>query len=221
MTKIVIAGATGLVGGIVAQKLGGTDSALHLLVRRELVVPVGAAKHHVGAIETWPEIIEDIRPDITISCLGTTMRLAGSKAAFAAVDRDLVLNFARSAFAVGARSMISVSSVGASSNSSNFYLATKGKTDKALQQIGFDSVNILRPGLLRGERGGERRIGERIGIMLSPFADLALQGGLRRYRSISANEVAQAICVLAAATQPGFHVHENDAIIALSDQWQG
>ncbi len=220
MSKIVIAGATGLVGGIVAQKLANTDSELHLLMRNGLAVPVDGAKQHIGAIETWPKMVKDIRPDIAISCLGTTMKQAGSQAAFAAIDHDLVLNFARAAFAAGARHMISVSSVGASSNSSNFYLATKGKTDKALEQIGFSSVNILRPGLLRGERGGERRIGERIGIMLSPLADLALQGSLRRYRSISANDVAQAICALAGATHPGFRVHENEAIITLSSQWQ-
>jgi uncharacterized protein YbjT (DUF2867 family) len=221
MTKIVLAGATGLVGNLVAHKLSATDGELHVLTRRKLAVPIDRVEQHICETETWPEIIEAIRPDIAISCLGTTMRLAGSQAAFAAVDNDLVLSFANAAFAAGARNMISVSSVGASSNSNNFYLATKGKADRALEQIGFDSVNILRPGLLRGERGGDRRIGERIGIMLSPLADLALLGGLRRYRSISANEVAQAICSLVATTQPGFHVHENDAIMALSDQWQG
>jgi uncharacterized protein YbjT (DUF2867 family) len=220
MAKIIIAGATGLVGNLVAHKLALTDVDLHLLTRRKLDAPIDSAKQHIGATDTWAGIIKDIRPDIAISCLGTTMRLAGSKSAFAAIDHDLVLNFANAAFTAGARRMISVSSVGASPTSSNFYLATKGKADRALEQVGFDRLDIIRPGLLRGERGGERRVGEQLGIMLSPLADLIMQGGLRRYRSISASDVAQAISALTLVKQLGFHTHENEAIIKLSGIWQ-
>jgi uncharacterized protein YbjT (DUF2867 family) len=220
VTRIVLAGASGLVGGFVAKRLEGTDVVLHLITRRSLNPPIPRAVHHVGATETWAQQIGEIRPDVAISCLGTTMRQVGSQAAFSAVDHDLVIAFAQASFAAGARHMISVSSVGAAPDSRNFYLGTKGKTDNELGLIGFDTVDVLRPGLLRAERRGARRMGERIGILLSPFSDLLLHYRLRRYRSIAATEVADAICTLAMQDRSGFRAHENDSILKLARQWR-
>lgn len=95
--------------------------------------------------EQWGELVAAERPAIFISCLGATIRQAGSRAAFRAVDHDLVLAAARAAKKGSARQAIVVSSVGASAKAGNFYLRTKGETEDGLRALGFERLDILRP----------------------------------------------------------------------------
>ena len=217
MKRIVIAGATGLIGKQLVVALAGQEGVeTHILVRRKTErVPTGVIVHEAAATN-WPTEVTAIKADVAISCLGTTMRTAGSKAAFRAVDFDLVADFASTAKAAGARHMIAVSSVGASDKASNFYLKTKGEAEAAMAHMGFDRVDFLRPGLLTGGERPESRPGESFAIMLAPLTDLLMVGGLSRYRSIPAQVVAQAIANLALTGGQGKHIHENDAIRTLA-----
>lgn len=212
--KILIVGATGLIGGLLIRKLvgQGADQNLHLLLRRPYREDVGKAKVHVQLQENWPATIAKIKPDIAISCLGSTMKKAGSKEEFAAVDRDLVGAVATAAKAAGARQFIAISSTMADSSASSFYLKTKGEAEDLLRAQHFDRLDIIRPGLLRGERVGDNRLGESLAIAASPILDMLLHGKLRRYRSILASDVADAIIALMGKNAPGTYVHENDAI---------
>ena len=217
MTKqLILAGASGLIGRKVVSLLAGFGFEVHVLTRRILDdMPTGITQH-VANIAEWPDRIAGLKPDVAISCLGTTWNKSGrSEAAFRAVDLELVLAFAAAAQKAGARHMISVSSVGASAKSAGFYLRTKGEAEDGLKQLGFERLDFLRPGLLVGERGGERRLGERVGIMLSPLTDALLHGPLTRYRSIDSQAVALAIANLAANGGQGTFIQENDAITAL------
>ena len=215
--KILIVGATGLIGGLLTRNLvaRGADKLLHLLLRRPYREDVGIAKVHVQLQENWPATIAKIKPDIVISCLGSTMKKAGSKAEFAAVDRDLVGAVAAAARAAGAKQFISISSTMADSSASSFYLKTKGEAEDLLRAQSFDRLDIIRPGLLRGERTNENRLGESLAIAASPLMDLLLHGKFRRYRSILASDVAAAIEVLMANSAPGAYVHENDDVWAM------
>ena len=212
--KILIVGATGLIGGLLTRKLveQGRDRQLHLLLRRPYREDVGKAKIHVQLQENWPATIDRIKPDIAISCLGSTMKKAGSKAEFAAVDRDLVGTVASAAKAAGARQFIAISSTMADSSASSFYLKTKGEAEDLLRAQHFDRLDIIRPGLLRGERSNDNRLGESLAIAASPLMDLLLHGRFRRYRSILASDVAAAILALIGKKDPGTFVHENDAV---------
>ena len=212
--KILIVGATGLIGGLLTRNLveQGRGKALHLLLRRPYRQDVGKAKVHVQLQENWPATIARIKPDIVISCLGSTMKKAGSKAEFAAVDRDLVGAVAAAAKAAGAQQFISISSAMADSSASSFYLKTKGEAEDLLRAQKFDRLDIIRPGLLRGERTNENRLGESLAIAASPVMDMLLHGKFRRYRSILASDVAAAIELLMAEDEPGTYVHENDAV---------
>ena len=140
------------------------------------------------------------------------MKKAGSKAEFAAVDRDLVGAVAAAAKAAGAQQFISISSAMADSSASSFYLKTKGEAEDLLRAQKFDRLDIIRPGLLRGERTNENRLGESLAIAASPVMDMLLHGKFRRYRSILASDVAAAIELLMAEDEPGTYVHENDAV---------
>ena len=177
--RALLIGATGLVGQAVARC--GHALPLTLLARR----PVEAgASHRVVTADPgeWAEIIAAERPGILISCLGTTIRQAGSQDAFRAVDHDLLLACARAAKVAGTAHMIAVSSVGAAAHSANFYLRTKGEVEEALRALNFLRLDLMRPGLLTGDRRGPKRIGEGLAMLAAPLTDALLHGSLRRYR---------------------------------------
>lgn len=217
MKRIILAGASGLVGRQVAQQLSNeSDVELHAILRREDADFPSAVTQHVGAASDWPSLIDTLDAEVAISCLGTTIRTAGSRDAFRAVDHDLALAFAKAATKAGANHMIAVSSVGASAKAGNFYLKTKGQTEDKLRALGFGRLDIIRPGLLTGGSRPDSRPGEAIGIMLAPFTDLLMLGPMTRYRSTPSAKVAQAIAALALGGGQGQHIHENDAIRALA-----
>jgi uncharacterized protein YbjT (DUF2867 family) len=210
--RIVMIGATGLVGSLAVPRLLAQAWSVEALLRR----PTGRVdpgwREHVAAPDEWPRLLASLDAEAAVSALGTTMRQAGSEDAFRAVDHDMVVGFARGAAAAGARRMIVVSSVGADPGSSNFYLRTKGEMERVLAAIGFERLDILRPGLLRGARGGDRRLGERIGIALSPLVNLVLRGSLDRFAAIDADIVAGAIVGALRQSERGVYRHENRGI---------
>ncbi|WP_428627851.1 NAD-dependent epimerase/dehydratase family protein [Sphingopyxis sp.] len=216
MFKVMLVGATGMVGDAVVNNSG--SGSMTILARRGPRDPY-PQRHRsiVRPTEDWATIIAEDKPDILINCLGTTIRQAGSQAAFRAVDHDLVLAVAAATKQAGAAQMISVSSVGASAQSRNFYLKTKGETEGVLRNLGFDRLDLIRPGLLLGDRPGPPRLGEGIATIAAPFTDALLRGSLRRYRSIQGGVVAAAIAALVGQGGSGVHIHENDAIRALAD----
>lgn len=210
--RIALIGATGLTGRSLVPLLMN-DHALHLLGRR----PSGfAVNETVAPVEDWPSKIGPAPVDVAISALGTTWAKSGSWRAFAAVDHDAVLAFAGAARRAGARQFLTISSVGADPASRNGYLAVKGRVERALAEVGFDRLDILRPGLLRGPRGPDRRRGERLGILFSPLTNLVLQGRLDRFAAIDAAVVAGAIASLVGESGNGVFVHHSREIRRLA-----
>jgi uncharacterized protein YbjT (DUF2867 family) len=216
MAKIILAGATGLVGNALANILCRSGHELHIIGRRHIDGMTGNVHQHIAPTPEWPALTAGIKADVAISCLGTTMKQAGSKAAFAAVDLDLVLAFAQAAKQGGARQMMAVSSTMALPDSNNFYLKTKGQAEQGINDLKFDRIDFMRPGLLRGDRNGPTRPGEMVGALISPLTDMLLMGSLRKYRSISADSVARAMANLVSAQERGRFIHENDAILSLA-----
>jgi uncharacterized protein YbjT (DUF2867 family) len=210
--RVAMIGATGLVGKLAAPRLLAQGCIVEALLRRPGGFVHPGWREHVAAPEEWPGLVASLGAEAAVSALGTTMRQAGSEAAFRAVDHDMVVGFACAAAAAGARRMIVVSSVGADPASANFYLRTKGEMERALTAIGFERLDILRPGLLRGARGGDRRPGERIGIALSPLANLFLRGSLARFAAIDADLVAAAIAGALRQSEHGVYRHGNREI---------
>jgi uncharacterized protein YbjT (DUF2867 family) len=216
-TRIVIAGGTGLVGRQVVAGLAESEHAdAHMLLRPLSGTPMLGVRQHVGEPANWPSIIRELKPEVFVSCLGTTMKQAGSQAAFRAVDHDLVLSVAKAAREAGVRHFIAVSSVGASSKSANFYLKTKGRVEDALRAMNFERLDLIRPGLLTGGERKDSRPGEAIGIMLAPLTDLFMLGSLSKYASTPSANVAQAIVILALGGGQGQFIHENQEIRALA-----
>lgn len=193
--KILVAGATGLIGRL-ALGHALTDprvTAVATIGRRTLplddakLVQITADFANLDAVAaTVPEA------DAALCALGTTIRQAGSRPAFHAVDHDAVLAFAKLAKAKGVRRFAVVSSVGASSRAGAFYLATKGRMEDGLERLGFEHLTILQPSFLLGERL-EKRPGEGYITAAVQWLSPLLVGGWRRYRPIGADAVARAL----------------------------
>jgi uncharacterized protein YbjT (DUF2867 family) len=128
--------------------------------------------------------------DVGLCCLGTTIKKAGTKELFFKVDHDYVVNFAKLCRSSGAKKFIVVSAMGADSNSSVFYNQVKGQMEKALEGLGFESLVILRPSLLLGDRSEVRRGESLAQAILSPFGFLFM-GPLAPFKPIEGLVVAK------------------------------
>jgi len=191
----VVAGATGLVGRELVDALlaDSTVGAVHVLVRAksaELAKRAGLTQHVVDYGQPLPGLPP---ADDAFCCLGTTIKVAGSQAAFRAVDFDAALAFARAARACGATRLGVVSALGADASSRVFYNRVKGELEQAVKTLGFDCVLLARPSLLLGDRralGQPTRIGERVGAALSVPLGWVLPDSVR---PIAARTVARGL----------------------------
>jgi uncharacterized protein YbjT (DUF2867 family) len=147
-----------------------------------------------------------LQGDDAFCCLGTTQKAAGSRTAFERVDFHMVVDFARVAHAAGARRLFLVSSLSASARSPVYYSRVKGRTERAVSDIGYDTVHVVRPSLLLGARQ-DARPGEALAQRLAPILNALIPHPLRRYRAVPATEVAQALMALARRQQSGTHIH--------------
>jgi len=214
--RALLIGGTGLVGRLTADRLLARGAEVHAWLRRTAGRSAPGWREHVVPPDEWPALVRTIGGDVAISALGTTARSAGSDEAYRAVDLDMVVAFARAAGESGVRHMIAVSSVGADADSRLFYPRLKGEMEAALAGLAFDRLDVVRPGLLRGERGADRRLKERIAILVSPAVNLLLRGRLDRYAAIDAAIVAEAIAALAQEAAPGRFVHHNRDLYRLA-----
>jgi uncharacterized protein YbjT (DUF2867 family) len=197
-----VAGATGLVGGeLVRQLAARADFARVIaLVRRAIDVPTRVIPLTTD-FEHLERIVEHLGVDHVFCALGTTIRKAGSQAAFRRVDHDYVVSLARLALERGARHFLLVSSLGANPRSRVFYSRVKGEVEAAVQTLGYPRVTIARPSLLLGPRS-EFRVGERLMKPLGPLMP-------RRYRPVHARAVAATLIRAAEDDAPGVHVIES------------
>lgn len=206
--KALIIGATGATGkdlvNVMLQDPGYTE--IVLFVRR----PSGMANPKLVEILTdfdkLEEVSEHIKGDTWFSCLGTTLKVAGSKDKQRHIDYDIPARFAEIAKRNGIARTVLLSAYGASSTSRVFYSRIKGDLEQKIDSLAFDTYIIFRPGLLL--RKDTDRVGERLSAGVLKF--LNRLGLVRKFRplptSILAEKMAKAPKVLSA----GKHVIELD-----------
>ena len=201
-----MAGATGLVGGELVRQLAALPaySAVRILTRRVLDTRLPGVEQLVVDFERLDTLADQLTADDVFCALGTTIRKAGSQAAFRRVDHDYVLDVARLARARGARHFLLVSSIGANPASRVFYGRVKGDIERAIQLLGYPSVTIIRPSLLLGHRA-EFRLGE---VLAKPLGVLLP----RRYRPVHASAVAATMIAAAADPSSGVRIIESKEI---------
>lgn len=201
----LLAGATGLVGRALLPRLLRSHASVDVLVRRA-VPELGSdprARLHVVDFARLPAPFFAV--DDVFIALGTTIAVAGSQAAFRAVDFDAVVDTAKAARAAGARRLAIVSALGADAGSRVFYNQVKGEMEQAVAALGFDSVTIARPSMLVGDRaalGQPIRSGEVWATRLTrPLGWLVP----RSVRPIAAADVAAALVRATAQGASGVH----------------
>lgn len=215
-SRICLVGATGLIGRtLIERAVARTDVRLIGVARREMKLPYGARMELLLADPAgWADAIAAANAKVLVCALGTTMKKAAKdQAAFRAVDLDLVVACGKAAKAAGIEHMIVVSSVGADSMAANFYLKTKGQMEEGLGRLRLRRLDIVRPGLLRGRRINDSRPLERAAGILAPLLDLFLTGPRRKYRSIRAEVLADAIFALSREKAGGHFVHEHGQLL--------
>ena len=173
--RILLAGATGLTGEHLLDRLLNEPTVARVLAPSRR--PLAAHPHLENPVGELAALLPQLsgNVDIAFCCLGTTIKQAGSEAAFRAVDHDLVLAFAARARALGARHLLVISALGADAHSAVFYNRVKGELEAALQAQDWPQLTIVRPSLLLGARR-EFRLGERL---LAPLARWAHRPGPR------------------------------------------
>ncbi|NLY95677.1 MAG: NAD(P)H-binding protein [Myxococcales bacterium] len=206
-----LVGATGLVGRATLEALLDRDEVARVtaFVRRPTGTRHAKLEERLVDFEALDAAFDDAeRPDVAISCLGTTIKQAGTRERFRRVDHDYVLAFARAARAAGARRFLTVSSMGANARSLVFYSRVKGEVEDALAAMGFPAVTLARPSLLLGDRD-DFRLGERLA---APFSKLLP----KRLAGIEGTTVARALVRLALEESAGgTRVVPSDALARL------
>jgi uncharacterized protein YbjT (DUF2867 family) len=214
----LVAGSSGMVGGQLLPLLlqAPQYTRVHALSRRPLPFDHPRMANRVVRFEASLQAqLKGLQCQDAFCCLGTTIRDAGSQAAFRAVDHDLVLEFSQLALSSGAERLVVVSSVGANPASKNFYLRVKGEMEKALEALRFRALDIMQPSLLLGSRRELRplELGAQVGMwLLNPL----LLGNSARYRAIPAATVAGAMSGAAASGRRGVYRYGYDAIVSLA-----
>lgn len=200
---LILAGATGLVGTHVL-RLALADARVTTVtaLARKPLPPHPKLLAPGGDFDALPQDAAWWRADAVICALGTTMKVAGSQAAFRRVDFDYPLAVARLAHAAGTPAYVLNSATGANAASRFFYNRVKGELEAALATLGFASLTHVRPGLIGGERATVRAGEAALAFVLTALAPVLPA----RWRINPATRIAQALLEAAIAARPGVQV---------------
>lgn len=169
--KALVIGATGATGkDLVKQLLNDKEfDEVEIFVRKPVDVQNNKLKVHVVNFENPEEWKDKVKGDVAFSCLGTTLKDAGSKEAQRKVDFDYQYEFAKAAKENNVDDYILVSAYGADPASRIFYSKMKGELEEAVKQLHFTKITIFKPGML--ERKDSGRTGEVLGSRIIKFAN--------------------------------------------------
>ena len=196
--RSLLIGASGLIGGKILKILNAQNENIILFSRYSINLESNNIKEYLVDFNNLEKIKDVPQIDHVYISLGTRLEVSEllyikkkDRKEFSRVDLDLVLNSAKTAFSLGARSIAIVSAIGANSLSKNLYLKTKGILEEEIKKIGYEKVVIAQPGHLLGARPEEKL---RIEITIMEFITKILEplmiGPIKPFRSIEATNVA-------------------------------
>ncbi|PTQ88387.1 oxidoreductase [Agitococcus lubricus] len=209
----IIIGATGMVGKQVLALLLESTAYQHVIAlsRRSMSISHPKLKNMVIDFDHLAEELKHIHADDAFCCLGTTIKQAGTKAAFHKVDYTYNFEFAHTLKQNGCQHFLLISALGAFPKSLVFYSRVKGLLEKDISALKFTRLSIFRPSLLLGERA-ENRLGENLAANLFPLISPFLRGGLRAIQPIQGAVVANAMVSIAqqppTSDNPHFYYYD-------------
>lgn len=204
----LILGATGLVGSYCLQEAlnCGKYQQIRVAGRRELPGCDPRVTQLVGDMRDLDTLLAGQQVDDVFCCLGTTIRQAGSKSAFEAVDREMPVAAAKALRHQGLQHFLVISSMGADPESGLFYNRTKGLMEHDLMALELPALSIFRPSLLAGSREESRPM-EKLGICAGRALRFAFVGPLKNYALIEAEHVARAMVKVAQSVAKRHRVY--------------
>ena len=210
--QVTLFGATGLIGGYLLKFLL-KDSDIHLINlvgRKPFHLQHDKINNIVIDFEDFSSILNSVSgSEIVFVSIGTTMsKVNGDKQKYKSVDFDIIFNIAKACKQKNVRQLIYVSSLGANSNSSNFYLRLKGEIDEAIAELNLNSTSVFRPSVLLGKRN-ESRPGEKILQLVMPLLDFIIPSDSK---AIKAEDVAKSMLNNSKNYKSGFHIFQYNQI---------
>lgn len=211
MKTAIIAGATGLIGKELLQKLVNSDqyNLIYVISRRSIGLVDNKIRELVTDFENISELRIEQPVDDVFCTLGSTIKKAGSRENFKKVDYEYVVSLAILGKKSGATKFIVVSAMGADQKSTVFYNQIKGMTEETLKNIGFNELIILQPSLLLGKRS-EFRLAERIATIFMNTLNVLIPDN---YKAVSAEKVAGCMLKMALRTNDPVAVIKSGEIL--------
>lgn len=207
--RLLLIGASGLVGAhALALALADPRIARVVAPTRRALPAHPKLENPIVDFEALPRDADWWAADGAVSALGTTIRVAGSQAAFRRVDVDYVVETAALARAAGVRAFALNTALGADPSARNFYLRCKGEAERGVEALDFPALTLVRPALIGGERAQPRPM-ERLAIRLTNALSPLLP---RRYRVVHAERIARRLLEGALRDEPGLRIVESEAI---------
>ena len=209
----LIIGSSGLIGSELLNLLLESPNYAKVItfVKRDTGIKHPKLTQHVINFDKPESYKELVVGDDFFCTIGTTIKKAGNKKAFRKVDFEYPRQFAAFALQNKVRQYLIISSLNADANSGNFYLKTKGEIQDFLKDCNFESVAVLQPSLLLGNRT-EFRLGEKVGTFFLKTLSFLLLGNFKKYKPIEGKTVAEALLKIAKKDNTGFKIYESDAI---------
>ena len=216
MRTAIVIGATGLVGRHLTEQLlrDRRFELVKIFVRRSTGINNSKLQEHVVDFvnpDGWKKLVTG---DVLYSAMGTTLRQAGSKEAQYKTDYTYQYQVAKVAAANGVPEYVLVSAAGSSPDSSVFYSRIKGELERDVQKLPFETIHIIRPGMLAGERE-KVRTGEQLGVGVLNI--ISLIPGLKKLRPIQGGEVARAMLNATFRHVVGIHSYTMGDVAKLAE----
>lgn len=210
--KALVIGATGATGKELVQVLLNHPSytAVVLFVRRPTGIVHPRLTEVLTDFDKPEEVAGCIKGDVLFSCLGTTLKAAGTREKQWHIDYEIPANFAAIAKANGVTGLVLLSAYGASSSGRVFYSRLKGQLEEYITRLAFNQLVIFRPGLLL--RKNTDRWGERASAAVLHF--LNKLGLIRQFRPMPTLLLAEKLAKAPGAFATGKHIIELDKIFA-------
>ena len=217
MKTALVFGSSGLVGQKLVQQLihNSAYEKIKLFVRKTPKIQ----NPKIEIVNTNFDNIEILSPEIKgddcFFCIGTTKKNSPDKTEYQRVELDLPKKVANLAKKNNIHSFIFISSGYANSKSSGDYLRYKGLVEEELLSLNFNNLGILRPSFLLGNRK-EKRVGEKIGIIIFQILSPLMVGPLKRMKPIHVKTVAGAM-IRIAQSELNQTIFESDEIVKLNE----
>lgn len=218
LTAVVI-GATGLTGNLVVEELLKDEAfkIVRVLVRKKMNTIHQKLQQKIVDFNDPEDYSEKFgEGDVIFCCIGTTRKkVKGDKILYEKIDYDIPVNAAGIGIAKGFKKFLIVSAIGANQNSSTFYLRLKGKTENALKQFPFVSLEIFRPSIINGNRKENRTLEKVVQAVMDLLSFLFL-GPLKKFRAIGADNIAKAMVNASKANNKGVNYYRYEEMMDMA-----